>query len=218
MGIIRSGDDLLTQAQNVKSVINQNQSGTFGAKVEGVLDMSHNMNQIIMLREKESAITDEVNKKFENRDKLMKEFGITTTETTGAVEKSSEVIAELNDNLDNLNNDDPTEPLKDAFKELEKQISDLDIAINNAIDSGNSPLVEKLTLEKQAADLLLDAYKRVKEAFAKGWDMDQRDLGPIGEMVARKAGLVVSDKADTKKSPFQKKDFEHEINDMFGLK
>lgn len=198
LGIVRSGQDIITQAQQVKTLIGQNQSGTFGAKVEGVLDMSHNMNQIIMLREKEAAISDEVNKKFEDRDKLMKEFGVTTEANTKKVEKNTAALDEnagnLDNNLEKLKDPKPVEVLTDAFQELDKQIKSLDTQINNAIASRNTPLIEKLTLEKDAAELLLETYTQVKKAYEAGWNMDQSDLTDLGKMVAKSAGLVVSDK------------------------
>ncbi len=97
------------------------------------------------------------------------------------------------------------EGLKDAFQELSKHISEIDKKINNAIAAHDIPLVKKFTLEKQAAELLLEAYKKVKEAYEKGFDMDQRDMGPLAMMVAKKAGVVTSNKPGISK-PIDKVD------------
>ena len=87
-----------------------------------------------------------------------------------------------------------TKTLGDAFKELSKQIADFDSKINDAIAGGNSPLVEKLTLEKKAAELLLKTYNEVKSAYASGWDMNQRDQGSIDTLVGMGANIVEGDK------------------------
>lgn len=78
-------------------------------------------------------------------------------------------------------------PLKDAFAELGKQISDLDVQINNAVADGNDPLVKKLSDEKKAAELLLDTYKIVKEQLAKGWSLP--DLGSAEQLVSAITGF-----------------------------
>lgn len=86
-----------------------------------------------------------------------------------------------------------TKILGDAFKELSKKISDFDSKINDAIASGNSPLVEKLTLEKKAAEMLLNTFNQVKNAYANGWDMSQQDQGSIGTLVGIGANVVKSE-------------------------
>lgn len=100
--------------------------------------------------------------------------------------------------------------LKDAFAELAKKISDYDIQINNAVAQGNYPLVEKLNAEKNAAELLLETYKRVKEAIAQGWNMNQRDQGAIDKLVGIGENIVTSN--DTPKSPLIKRQFDNKLS------
>ena len=199
MGVIQSGEDLIVQAQKVKKIINDNQSGTFGAKVEGVLKMSGVINQILVLEEKESVITGEVNKKFTERDKLMKEFGITISDTTANIAENNNVTETQTENTDDQTK--ATIELKDSLKDLQELISNFDKQINNAITAGDIPLAQKLTAEKKAAQDLLDVYTELKKQIEKGWDVDQRDMAPIEAIVSKTATNVISGK--TGKSPLQ---------------
>ena len=207
MGVIQSGEDLIVQAQKVKQIINDNQSGTFGAKVEGVLNMSKRINEILILEEKESVITGEVNKKFTERDKLMKEFGITISDTTEKIAENASVTETLTKNTE-----DPiitVNELKDSIKDLQDEISSFDKQINNAITAGDIPLAQKLTAEKKAAQDLLDVYTELKKQIEKGWSLPGLEMGPqpleitngVESIIGKTATNVVSGK--TGKSPLQ---------------
>ena len=82
--------------------------------------------------------------------------------------------------------------IKDAFQDLSKQITDFDSQINSAIAAGNTPLAEKLSMEKKSAELLLETYKKVKYEIEQGWDIDQRDQGFIDKLTSIGADLVKS--------------------------
>jgi hypothetical protein len=93
-------------------------------------------------------------------------------------------------------------PVATAYELIGKKIADLDKKILAAITSGNTPLAEKLSIERNAALKLKEAIDKVKEAFDQGWDMDQSDLPAMETMILKSAGLVVPDKKDKSKSPF----------------
>jgi TP901 family phage tail tape measure protein len=168
LAVTKSGDDLIVQAQKVKQILNDNQT-TLNARVEGVLDMSHVMNQILVLEEKEGLITGKVNEKFAERDRLMKEFGITSEE---AGQKLSEALGGASGEGGAPPNDDLANTTGTAIDALRNKIKKLDDQISNeVVKNGQSPLAWKLQQEKTAAELLLKSYEDLKKALEAGVDV-----------------------------------------------
>jgi len=87
------------------------------------------------------------------------------------------------------------EVVKDALQELSKKVGEYDTLINNAIVGGNTPLAEKLQIEKTAAENLLETYNQLKKALAEGKDIDiLQFIGPEyknpNALVAKGAGTI----------------------------
>ena len=74
--------------------------------------------------------------------------------------------------------------VKEAQKTLSQLIAEKDAEIQAAIESGNIPLAEKSQIEKKAMEELAETYKRVKDAIAKGWNLNQHDSGTIKKLVS----------------------------------
>ena len=84
--------------------------------------------------------------------------------------------------------------VKESTKTLSQLIADKDAEIEAAIQAGNIPLAEKFQIEKKAMEDLLETYKKVKEAIAAGWDMNQRGSGVIESLASKGIKGVKSDK------------------------
>ncbi len=159
--------------------------------------------------DKEKKAIGEVNDVTNSRNELAKSLGVTldiittkTEENAGSTNMSSNSTQENTGIVED--NTEATEALGDAFKVLQEKISKFDSQINEAIGKGNTPLAQKLQLEKKAAQDLLLVYEALKKEIEKGWDVDQRDLGPIQQLVTRTATNVVS--KEKVKSPLAKRD------------
>jgi hypothetical protein len=96
------------------------------------------------------------------------------------------------------------EELKDAFAVLKKEITDLDVQINNALKAGDLPLAKKFIAEKEAATQLLATYEEMKVQLAKGWDLTQ-GKGSIEKLTSMGAKLAKSTAKDKDGNPLKKR-------------
>ncbi|MFZ4545876.1 MAG: phage tail tape measure protein [Bacteroidales bacterium] len=136
-----------------------------------------NLNMLKIYSEEEAAAQMKVNEALNEKNQLYKDLGL-NTKTVATATAANNVKTADEANLTDDTTDSAT-ALKDAFAELSKQITDLDVQINNAIKSRNLPLAQKLLIEKKAAEQLLETYKEVKAQLGKGWDMTKRNKGSI---------------------------------------
>ena len=159
----------------------------------------------------EQKATAEVNKAAEKRDSLAQGLSSAISEVTEKVITNTEVTIP---NTDATKKDtEAKETLSDAFKELEKQISDFDVKINNAISSGDTPLAQKLISEKKAAEDLLAVYTEMKAQLEEGWSFPGLEMGPQPEEIVNgieslvsKTAVNVSSDGKKSKSPLKPRD------------
>ena len=161
---------------------------------EAVKKYAEELNKFGKLNEQEY---DKITQAFQKTGEENASFAETTARTQirlsklnqGILDESESTVKEYNDTI------------IEAKKSLAEQITEMDNAISTAIENGDIPLAQKLTAEKKAAQDLLDVYIELKKQIEKGWDVDQRDMGPIEAIVSKTATNVVSGK--TGKSPLQ---------------
>ncbi len=174
----------LYKAQRSKQLSDMNRDiATTGAQLKvytiGIngFKASKAMNNLLLrksdLESRQRMLADEV-----DQIKALKDAEIDYTKTTTDYSKLSikqlTALVKKGDELakaELLTRKNLTDGIKDAFKELEKQITDLDTKINNAINAGDLALVQKFTAEKQALELLLATHKEVKSQIEKGWSV-----------------------------------------------
>jgi len=186
----------------VKKVRDNSQTSLGGLQMTVENQMSYLWNEYNKYSALEKEATDKVNKATEKRESLAKGLSTAINDVTKSVEENT--IANQANNLGN-NGSESVKKLDGAYEQLIARISELDKEILRAIASGNSPLAEKLSIERNAAELLKKSIEEVKKALDNGWDMSQRDQGEIQSLVSKATSGVVSSKKPGE-SPLVKRD------------
>ena len=225
--IMTSGADPLQKALSFEKLYNKyNIKGDVGVGlyIDNLLQFQKEQNE---LEQKNSGIT-------ATRERIMEKLGITTAEVNTEVETNNELtnysilsteklneLAKQGDKLAETEieirkkNKNGVKELSDAFKVLDEQISEYDRKIRNAIGSGDIPLAQKLSKERQAAVDLKEAYTELEKQIQKGWVIptDHRtDMGPAPQefttenLISRTATKLLS--KDKLKSPLVKRDID----------
>lgn len=200
--VLQSGDDIITQAQRVKEILNANQSA-LNARVEGVLDMSHTVSKILLIEDKEQAIVSKQNAMYDERNKLMKEFGLTAEEATKKIEESmsagaggGEGTSEPGTASDTLTN---YQLIQKAVEDATKAIQEL-LAVNKPVPND---LIRQLVSKQAELDRINATIKEIA-AGLQGATAKPAGLIPV---VDNRGNLLVKRPGEAMGAPAGAEDF-----------
>lgn len=167
-------NDALDQQKHAKSwnVVDQKAEIIVKHTSERIKNLAGELKSFGKLSDEQGGDLDKLSSSIINTNEKAAAYAETTEKVQTRLSKLNKGIIDEEQSM--YKAADVAEVLKDAFSLLDDKISDLDHQINNAVATGDMPLVKKLVAEKKAAEDLLETYQLVKESAEY-----DKDLSPL---------------------------------------